>query len=106
LGYSRSCGKSFQLEEFPLGSADCKKDKRAYQNLRNLAISLEKAEWWNGVVSDGLKLQRVIAEYHIQNPEKPGGPGSKRARDKDRQFPLLQYMEERRVEQQMSDDGS
>ena len=41
-----ACGKTLPVTDFPAGSGQCAKDRKAIQVLRNCAVNQNQLEWW------------------------------------------------------------
>ena len=68
LKFCSGCDKSHDKNEFPAGSAKCFLAARGIRNLRVLAKSQHKTEWFEEVMIDQKKLQRVLKGYWNRVP--------------------------------------
>ena len=94
--FCKPCNTTHPLEEFPPGSSACHNKRKAMQNIKNSAIAQGKLEWWDEVQSDATLLKKVTDNYLVRCPEPEKGSKAKR-----KQFPIIQYIEELRQEQQI-----
>ena len=92
-----ACGKMLPVTDFPPGSGQCGKDRKAIQVLKNCAVSQNQLPWWEETIRDPKKLKKVVAAYHARAP-----PAGKKRKE---QFNILQYIEERRLESAVIFDG-
>ena len=63
----RQCQGCFQwcpVNDFPLGSVYCAKDKKAIQNLRNMAIRDSELDWYDDALAHAHKRKALLKKYH------------------------------------------
>ena len=96
------CGKSHDKSEFPAGSAKCFLAARGIRNLRVLAKSQQKTKWFDDVMMDQKKLQRVLKGYWIRVPSVDGERRKKmHCKGEKALFSFVQYIEEERRAEQL-----
>ena len=106
LKFCSGCGKSHDKSEFQAGNSKCFLAARGIRNLRVLAKSQQKTEWFDEVMIDQKKLQRVLKGYWNRVPSVDGERRKKmHCKGEKALFSFVQYIEEERRAEQLLRDG-
>ena len=60
----QGCMKWMSVEEFPLGSVYCHPDKKAIQNMRNMAIREDMMDWYEEQMASLDKRKVLLQKFH------------------------------------------